>query len=63
VAGILPGVGFIPHIPQKCAGTRMEPPPSLPTPPAEHPDAIAAASPPLEPPALRDKSQGLLERR
>src|SRR5712664_2081288 len=57
---MLPGVGFSPQMPQKCAGTRIDPPPSLPTPPAEHPAAIAAASPPLEPPALRDKSQGLL---
>src|SRR5579864_9228522 len=57
-----PGVGFRPQIPLKCAGTRMEPPPSLPTPPAEHPDAIAAASPPLEPPGVRDRSQGLLVR-
>ncbi len=56
VAGILPGVGFKPHMAQKCAGTRIEPPPSLPKPPAEHPDAMAAASPLLEPPALRDKS-------
>src|SRR5947199_3492198 len=40
----------------------MDPPPSLPTPPAEHPAAIAAASPPLEPPAVRDKSQGLFVR-
>src|SRR5205807_9978235 len=62
VAGIRPGVGLSPQIPQKCAGTRTEPPPSLPIPPAEQPDAIAAASPPLEPPALRDKSQGLLVR-
>src|SRR5260370_8075994 len=60
VAGIRPGVGFSPQMPQKCAGTRIDPPPSLPTPPSEHPAAIAAASPPLEPPALRDKSQGLL---
>src|SRR5271167_5135350 len=62
VAGILPGVGFNPQIPQKCAGTRIDPPPSLPTPPAEHPDAIAAASPPLDPPDVRDGSQGLLVR-
>src|ERR1700682_2985252 len=55
-----PGVDFKPQIPEKCAGTRMEPPPSLPTPPAEHPEAIAAASPPLEPPAVRERSQGLL---
>src|SRR5882762_5147303 len=50
VAGMRPGVGFSPQIPQKCAGTRIEPPPSLPTPPAEQPEAIAAASPPLDPP-------------
>src|SRR5580704_15410412 len=62
VAGMRPGVGFRPQIPLKCAGTRIEPPPSLPTPPAEHPAAIAAASPPLEPPAVRDRSQGLLVR-
>jgi hypothetical protein len=55
-----PGVGFNPLIPQKCAGTRTDPPPSLPTPPIEHPDAIAAASPPLDPPADRDTSHGLL---
>ena len=45
-----PGVGFNPQMPEKCAGTRMEPPPSLPIPPAEQHAAIAAASPPLEPP-------------
>src|SRR5271156_5735133 len=62
VAGIRPGVGFSPQMPQKCAGTRIEPPPSLPTPPAEQPAAIAAASPPLEPPGVRAKSHGLLVR-
>src|SRR5205823_7458908 len=62
VAGMRPGVGFNPQIPQKCAGTRIEPPPSLPAPPAEHPEAIAAASPPLEPPAARERSQGLFVR-
>ena len=60
--GIRPGVGFSPAIPQKCAGMRMEPPPSLATPPAEHNAAIAAASPPLDPPGVRVKSQGLLVR-
>src|SRR5713101_9933172 len=60
VAGTRPGVGFSPQIPQKCAGTRIEPQPSLPTPPAEQPAAIAAASPPLEPPAERVQSHGLL---
>src|SRR5947208_14068310 len=57
-----PGVGFSPQIPQKCAGTRIEPPPSLPTPPAEHPEAMAAASPPLQPPAVRERSHGLFVR-
>src|SRR6266851_1842304 len=60
VAGMRPGVGFNPQIPQKCAGTRMEPPPSLPTPPDEQPAAIAAASPPLEPPAEYARFHGLL---
>ena len=60
--GIRPGVGFNPHIPVKCAGTRMEPPPSLPTPPADIPAAIAADSPPLDPPAVRVRSHGLFVR-
>src|SRR5579863_9844364 len=55
-----PGVGFNAQIPQKCAGTRTDPPPSLPTPPIEQPAAIAAASPPLDPPADRATSHGLL---
>src|SRR5437868_11593846 len=59
-AGTRPGVGFSPQIPQKCAGTRIEPPPSLPTPPAEQPDAIAAASPPLDPPDEYSVFHGLL---
>src|SRR5262252_7969108 len=54
-----PGVVFNPQIPQKCAGTRIDPPPSLPTPPAEQPLAIAAASPPLEPPDENPAFQGL----
>src|SRR4029077_10364467 len=55
-----PGVGFSPQMPQKWAGTRIEPPPSLPTPPAEQPEAIAAASPPLDPPAEYSVFHGLL---
>jgi len=35
---------------------------SLPTPPADRPAAIAAASPPLEPPGVRFQVQGLLVR-
>jgi len=38
----------------------MEPPPSLPTPPIEQPEAMAAASPPLDPPEVRERSHGLL---
>src|SRR3972149_2517354 len=45
-----PGVGFKPQMPLKCAGTRMDPAPSVPRPAAEPPAAIAAASPPLDPP-------------
>src|SRR6202162_4806398 len=58
-----PGLGLSPQMPLKCAGTRIEPPPSLPTPPADIPAAIAAASPPLEPPGVRSRSHGLLVRR
>src|SRR5271170_7214493 len=47
-------------MPQKSAGTRIDPPPSLPTPPAVQPDAIAAASPPLDPPDDRSRFHGLL---
>ena len=61
-AGMRPGVGFNPAMPQKCAGTRMEPPPSEARPPGEQKDAIAAASPPLDPPGVRAPSQGLLVR-
>src|ERR1051326_4875135 len=61
-AGMRAGGGLSPQIPLKCAGTRIDPPPSLPTPPAEQPEAIAADSPPLEPPGVRVKSQGLLVR-
>jgi len=49
-------------MPLKCAGTRIDPPPSLPMPPAEHPAAIAAASPPLDPPGVPVRSQGLFVR-
>src|SRR5215469_6509259 len=47
-------------MPQKCAGTRIEPPPSLPIPPVEQPAAMAAASPPLDPPEENSRFQGLL---
>src|SRR5882672_5801893 len=57
-----PGVGLSAQMPQKCAGTRMEPPPSLPIPPKEQPAAMAAASPPLEPPEEYAGFHGLLVR-
>ena len=53
-----PGVGFKPAMPQKWAGTRIDPPPSLATPPGEQRAAMAAASPPLEPPGVRSESSG-----
>ena len=40
----------------------MEPPPSLPIPPKEQPAAMAAASPPLEPPEEYAGFHGLLVR-
>ena len=60
--GMRPGVGFSPATPQKCAGMRMDPPPSLPNPPAEQQAAMAAASPPLDPPGVRVRSHGLCVR-
>ena len=39
----------------------MEPPPSEPIPSEHIPEAIAAAVPPLDPPGIRDTSQGLLQ--
>ena len=51
-------VGLIDAMPQQCAGLRSEPPMSLPRPSGLMPDAIADASPPLEPPAVRPGSTG-----
>jgi len=59
VDGIRPGVGLRPQMPLKCAGTRIDPPPSLPTPAADIPQAMPAASPPLDPPGVRSGSHGL----
>ena len=44
------GVGLNPNTPQKCAGTRMDPPRSLPMPRRDPPAPIKAASPLEEPP-------------
>src|SRR5690625_7688493 len=54
-----PRVGLIPKTPQAAAGMRMEPPPSLPWAAGARPAATAEAAPPLEPPAERERSQGV----
>ncbi len=56
--GMRPGVGLSEQMPVKCAGTRTDPPLSLPSPPAESPAAMAADSPPLDPPGDRSRSHG-----
>ena len=57
--GTRPMDGFNEAIPQQYAGFRTEPPISLPRPNGLIPVAIAAASPPLDPPGVRVRSQGL----
>src|SRR5688572_14262613 len=52
-------VGFNPTNPHAAAGTRIEPPASLPCPIATIPLATAAPDPPLEPPDDRSRSHGL----
>src|SRR5689334_9317170 len=56
--GIRPCVGLKPKAPQKLAGRRIEPPPSLAVTRASTPLAIAAAEPPLDPPGVRARSHG-----
>ncbi len=53
-----PRDGLSPNRPQQEAGMRIEPPPSLPCATGQSPAAVAAAAPPLEPPAVRVVSQG-----
>src|SRR5439155_4313366 len=60
--GTRPVPGFSPTTPQQCAGIRIEPARSLPNPVTEMHAAIAAASPPLDPPGVRERSCGLLVR-
>src|SRR5437868_13977031 len=59
VRGTRPKVGLTPTTPQKAAGTRIEPTPSVPMASGPQPAAIAAAAPPLEPPLVRVRFQGL----
>src|SRR5580658_3408844 len=56
---IRPRLGLIPNSPHTLAGIRIEPPPSLPWAAGARPDATAAAAPPLDPPAERDRSHGV----
>ena len=56
---IRPRDGFRPTTPQALAGIRIEPPESPPCATGTKPAATAAAAPPLEPPAVRRRSQGL----
>src|SRR5438477_12553402 len=53
-----PRDGLSPKRPQHEDGMRIEPPPSLPCATGASPAATAAAAPPLEPPGVRDGSQG-----
>src|SRR5262245_53896564 len=54
-----PYVGLSPTTPVSDAGQRIEPPVSVPIAARHSPAARAAAEPPLDPPALRSRSQGL----
>ena len=49
----------MPNRPQTLAGMRIDPAPSLPGAAGASPEATAAAAPPLDPPADRDRSHGV----
>ena len=53
-----PWVGRMPYTPQKLAGTRTEPPVSLPSAKSQAPAAVAAADPLDEPPGRRPGARG-----
>ena len=62
VPGMRPGVGRSAARPVSRAGTRMDPPSSVPLPNAAVPEATAAASPPLDPSRpLADRAERLAE--
>ncbi len=52
-------MGLRPATPQYDAGIRMLPPVSVPTAAKHRPAATAATEPPLLPPDVRERSQGL----
>ena len=54
-----PNDGLCPTRPQKPAGVRVDPPPSLEVANGTSPAATAAAEPPLEPPGVRSRFHGL----
>ena len=56
VLGTTHSVALCPNTPLKKAGSRIEPPMSVPRPIGEPPAPIAAPSPPDEPPATREGS-------
>ena len=55
-------MGFSPTIPQSAAGTRIEPPVSVPMDAKPMPIATAAADPPLEPPEIAIERPGIPHR-
>jgi hypothetical protein len=57
--GMRPWLGFMPTSPEKAAGMRVDPPPSLAVPQGTRPAATAAAEPPDEPPGVRSRAHGL----
>ncbi len=57
--GSRPLPGYRPYTPHSAAGMRIEPPPSLASATGVRPAATVAAEPPLDPPGLRPRSQGL----
>src|SRR5215207_8994056 len=59
--GTKPNDGLSPKMPQNAAGMRIEPAPSLPWARGPRPAATAAAAPPLDPPGVFSRFQGLNE--
>ena len=57
----MPGVSRSPNRPQNAAGTRMEPPVSVPMASGTMPAATAAAEPLLEPPVVRSGKRGCVQ--
>src|SRR5207302_8277580 len=58
-SGLRARVGLSPNNPQHEAGMRIDPPPSDACAQGTTPAATAAPAPPLEPPGVRSRSQGL----